>query len=114
MLPAVIRFNAEEPKTRAIYGELALGSGLLEVGRDPAAGPDALVDFIQQYRGTAGLPGTLADAGVHDPDIEDLAAEASRQWTGRFNPRPPSVEDFVRMYESVAGNRIHEPVETMP
>jgi alcohol dehydrogenase len=32
--------------------------------------------------------------------IKTLAAEAARQWTASFNPRPVTEADFVALYEA--------------
>jgi len=92
MLPAVVRFNAEEPAARRIYEELA-GSveGLLERLH-------ALLDL-------AGMPASLADCGVESAALPDLAGEAARQWTAGFNPRLVNERDFVRLYERALERR---------
>ncbi len=48
----------------------------------------------------AELPRSLADCQVKREMIPKLAAEAARQWTASFNPRPLSEHDFAELYES--------------
>ena len=46
----------------------------------------------------AALP-SLEECGVSPEDLPALAADATQQWTGQFNPRPVQEEDFVLLYE---------------
>jgi alcohol dehydrogenase len=88
MLPAVIRFNAADPATARLYGELEASQ---------AAGLGAKLDTLLNL---AGLPRSLADCGVTPSAIPLLAAEAAKQWTTRFNPRTVTELDFVKLYEA--------------
>ena len=51
-----------------------------------------------RWRGTCGFPPTLADAGVAEADLPELAAEAAQQWTGTFNPRPLTAAAALELY----------------
>jgi alcohol dehydrogenase len=42
----------------------------------------------------------LTEAGVSDGILPLLAEEASQQWTARFNPRPVTEADMLRLYEA--------------
>jgi alcohol dehydrogenase len=88
MLPAVIRFNAADPETARLYDELC---------ETKAAGLAAKVDWLLNL---AGMPRSLADCAVTPSSIPVLAAEAARQWTASFNPRPVGEKDFIRLYEA--------------
>jgi alcohol dehydrogenase len=37
---------------------------------------------------------------VKEEHLLDLAEMAAKQWTAQFNPREPSVEDFVGLYRA--------------
>jgi alcohol dehydrogenase len=87
MLPSVVRFNAEEPAARQIYGEL-----------DSTV--DTLVRRLEALLNLAQMPRSLADCGVEHAMIPKLAEEAARQWTAGFNPRPVAGGDFVKLYEA--------------
>jgi alcohol dehydrogenase len=100
MLPAVVRFNAQEPEARTIYQQLALQAGLVEAGRNGSSGAVALADFLTQFRRQAGLPRSLAAVSVQPLDLQPLADDAARQWTAGFNPRPVTAADFVDLYRS--------------
>ena len=84
MLPAVIRFNAADQEIARIYDELSPGL---------AKGLDEMLNL-------AGMPRSLADRGVKPSAIPQLAAEAAKQWTAGFNPRPAGEADFVKLYEA--------------
>lgn len=98
MLPHVVRFNATAPDAAAGYGDLAAVAGLPGAadGEDPAR---SLANRLEALRAAAGLPARLSDLGVPAHALGELAEDAATQWTGRFNPRPLTVEDFGRLYE---------------
>ncbi|MBI1371616.1 MAG: iron-containing alcohol dehydrogenase [Phycisphaera sp.] len=93
MLPAVIRFNAEDETAHDLYVELARHAGL-----EPTV--EALVERVEELLNLAGMPRTLTDRNVTRESIPQLADEAATQWTAQFNPRPLTAADFVAMYES--------------
>jgi len=86
MLPAVIQFNGQTGN--ALYGELGL----------PV---EALVEQIIAFKKCAKLPAQLRDLKVKQDSLSVLAKDATEQWTGTFNPRPVSGQDFLALYESV-------------
>jgi alcohol dehydrogenase len=98
MLPAVLRHNAGDPATAALYAELSVHAGLAHAGDGVAAAVQALAKRIDDLIATAGLPRRLADSGVKEADIPALAADAAGQWTGRFNPRPVGEAEFRTLY----------------
>ena len=107
MIPRVIRFNAALPEVQALYADLvaADGGGPGSDGIDTSAGTspgaaaaEVLARRFEGWLRTAGLPTTLAEAGVDPAKIPLLAEEASRQWTATFNPRPITAPDFERLY----------------
>jgi alcohol dehydrogenase len=91
MLPHIIRFNG--PVASRDYA-LLLGNGAAESGA-----ADSLAERIQSLLGAAGLPTTLSACGIPRSVLPDLADEAIEQWTARFNPRPVSRADLLRVYE---------------
>ncbi|MEM7481222.1 MAG: iron-containing alcohol dehydrogenase [Acidobacteriota bacterium] len=97
MLPAVVRFNASVAEER--YGEL-LPAG--QPQREGAAA-DKLARRLETLRAAAGLPGSFADCGAapNEGEIAQLASQAATQWTGTFNPRSLTPDDFARLYASV-------------
>ncbi len=80
MLPAVVRFNT--PAAGALYAEL-----------------DArLLERLEELCALGGLPASLGEAGVEEAALPELAEQAARQWTARFNPRPVVAADLLKIY----------------
>jgi alcohol dehydrogenase len=88
MLPSVIRFNAADPAVARMYDEL---------GEIKAA---ALAAKVEGILNLAGMPRSLAECGVTRSSIHMLAAEAAKQWTVNFNPRPVTEKDFVGLFDA--------------
>lgn len=95
MLPHVVRYNAES--VGDLYGELASDAGLCAAD-DPAAGA-RLAEWLQQQVAAAGCPTRLVDCGVTRSSLPQLAADAAKQWTGTFNPRPVDATRLQELYE---------------
>lgn len=101
MLPHVIRFNAaHDADTRRAYAELASAPELACVSDGVEAAVDALVETLETLLNAARIAPSLRDLGVTPAAVPDLAAEAARQWTAQFNPRPLGVRDFVKLFEA--------------
>lgn len=115
MLPAVVRYNGQ--KIGSQYAQLLAATPQLTgttidykpfspTGSAPPArveGPGALVDFLIMARRAAGLAETLECCQVPRNRLPELAAEASQQWTGTFNPVPLSEDEFRQLYEEAYG-----------
>ncbi len=91
MLPSVLRLNATEPTTAAVYDELIGTTG----------GAERIALSIERFRRSAGLAGCLAELDVAAEDIPALVAAAGQQWTGKFNPVPLGYAQFMGLYDSV-------------
>ena len=94
MLPAVVRFNESDPAAAAIYGRYA---AILPAD---APGTPSLDAWIAETVTVSALP--PLDAAKMD--FAALADDATRQWTGKFNPRPLQAADFVALYRSAFGS----------
>jgi alcohol dehydrogenase len=93
MLPQVMRYNYEDPGSRATYdhyGELLSRQGYAEM---------AVTSWVERLLGLADLPSLAEAAGVAEADLPELAKDATRQWTGQFNPRKMTEEGFVSLYQ---------------
>lgn len=98
MLPHVIRHNGRV--VGAWYAELVNGSEEIRKSA-PANDPvESLAAFVAQISRQAGLPGTLAERDVPLSALPMLAAAATEQWTGTFNPVPMASSDFRGLYEA--------------
>jgi alcohol dehydrogenase len=95
LLPHVIRFNG--PAVGPLYWELSEQAGL--ANGDGGSPADALAQRITDLVRLAELPTTLGEVGVSDGILPVLADEANQQWTARFNPRPVTDADLLRIYE---------------
>ena len=95
MLPHVVRFNAAS--CGEAYAEL-----LHDIGIDvaPENAGDELAAWLSRLLAASGLKTTLSGLGLTAPDGHSLAAAAATQWTGGFNPRQASIDDFARLYEA--------------
>jgi alcohol dehydrogenase len=105
MLPHVVRFNAESAPIRALYADLAVEAGLAGRSDSPECALERLLKRLEDLLGFVGLARTLAELGVGDDAIPALAAEAAKQWTAGFNPRPIGEKEFVGLYEAAFGPR---------
>jgi alcohol dehydrogenase len=84
MLPHVIRFNAAG----------AAGNPYSVLDADA----EQLARRVEAMLGIAALPRRLADYAIQPTAIGGLAAEAAKQWTARFNPRPADEASFREIY----------------
>jgi alcohol dehydrogenase len=89
LLPHVVRWNSRVAADR--YAELAAVRG--ETRR-----PETLLARLEDFIAAGEFPGSLASAGVPERDLPRLAAAASEQWTGRFNPRAFDVAGALEIY----------------
>lgn len=99
MLPHVIRFNGQH--VDHWYADLwrdAQAASELETGLDDNP-VERLADFVQQLVDRSGLSRGLSDLGLDARAIPSLAVDATKQWTGTFNPSQLDVDDFRRLYE---------------
>ena len=99
-LPHVVRYNAEEPETAAIYAELARSAGLCE-GTEASErdAVEALVAELESQLELAGMPASLAECGVTFDRCPALGDEAAEQWTAQFNPRSIDSGEFRGLFE---------------
>lgn len=82
MLPPVVRFNQDVAKD--LYADL----------------DRHLPERLEELRGLARLPSRLSDTDVEEERLPELAEEADRQWTARFNPRPVNAADLLGLYRA--------------
>ncbi len=100
MLPSVIEFNGAE--VGELYGDLWRDVEHSQLGRecashDPIASLSALVRRLVSM---SGLETELQQVGVTAEAVQQLAHDATSQWTGSFNPRPLTQSDFYALYTS--------------
>jgi alcohol dehydrogenase len=83
MLPHVIRLNSSDPAIAAIYEDF---TAVLDC---------PLLKWLEETIALAKLPVAAIDPTV----ISDLAEDATRQWTGRFNPVPLDHATLNSLYQ---------------
>ena len=91
MLPHVIRRNGKERPD--LYADLLDAT---ESEERPAA--DQLADRVEVLLEKVSFPANLDQVGVGLGDLSQLAREAARQWTGKFNPVKVDTEWFLHLY----------------
>ena len=94
MLPHVVRWNGREVGKH--YADLLRIAGRTP-GRDPG---DELAAHLDELARIGGLPRTLRELGVPGDSLALLAADAEKQWTGTFNPRPFNAAAAVELYQA--------------
>ncbi len=93
MLPHVMRLNCQRSDdVRSIYDDLAKGA----LGSRNDAG--RLIEALEALIARAGLKSCLSEVPIAPDAIAELAALASKQWTGGHNPVPLSEADFSELY----------------
>jgi alcohol dehydrogenase len=95
MLPHVVRRNADA--VNGAYRDLWDATSLAANG---SHGGGAVADFLAESAIAAGLASRLRDRDVDRGRLEQLAADATKQWTGTFNPVPLKQTDFLALYEA--------------
>jgi alcohol dehydrogenase len=93
MLPHVVRWNADTVGDR--YSQLLRASGH-DPGNRPGETLGARLDALAR---AGGLPSSLQALGVPREDLQTLAKDAAKQWTGTFNPRPFDAAGALSLYE---------------
>jgi alcohol dehydrogenase len=95
LLPAVVRWNGEVAADR--YARL-LGSPRRRMRDEEAS--ESLAMRLEDLASAAGLGMRLADSGVEEAHLPELAALAARQWTAPFNPRPFDAAGALEIYRA--------------
>lgn len=102
MLPSVMRFNAPQvPELYAeLWRELADTQWEQQFGKaSPAQSPaESLAQFVEHLVALAGLETNLEALGIPADALPQLAEDATPQWTGTFNPRSVSTQQFLQLY----------------
>jgi alcohol dehydrogenase class IV len=89
VLPYVLAFNRP-----AIEERMALVARILDLA---PADFDAVLAWLIDFRAELGVPHTLAELGVEESRVPELAAHAVRDPSTGGNPRPMQAADFERV-----------------
>jgi alcohol dehydrogenase len=96
LLPHVIRFNGRQ--CGDWYEEVLASVSGVNGAPQPATGPEGLARHVEGMSAAAGLPSRLRECGVAEELLPTLAADAAKQWTATFNPRPVAEADLLGLY----------------
>ncbi|MGK7755349.1 MULTISPECIES: iron-containing alcohol dehydrogenase [unclassified Roseovarius] len=90
-MPAVLQFNA--PAIRDRFGPAAAYLGI-------EGGFDGFCAFVDQLNDSLGIPRTLTDLGVIDPDLDTLVDAALRDPSTGGNPIEMTPENTRKLFEA--------------
>jgi alcohol dehydrogenase len=96
MLPHVIRYNGQE--FEELYLQLVQSTSGLAGYPKLADGVAGLARFVEELVEACELSMPLSGCGAVEDHIPRLAADAAKQWTGTFNPRPVSEAELAELY----------------
>ncbi|MBM3214825.1 iron-containing alcohol dehydrogenase [Candidatus Poribacteria bacterium] len=99
VLPTALRWNAGHASRKLSDVGKALSLELDRVPDRDAA--DVTIDWIENLSRRVGIPRSLSEAGVKDPDVETLARAAHADGCHWTNPRPVTADDLQFLYRQV-------------
>ena len=91
-MPEVLKFNAD-----AIRGRFDSAAAYLGI----AGGFDGFRTFVEELNTSLGIPKTLTDLGVKDPDLDRLVADALRDPSTGGNPVEMTEANTRALYEAL-------------
>lgn len=94
MLPHVIRFNTSVRSAAETYARFTA------ILRTAGTTTLPLVDWVADLVARANITRPTLNGRT---TFDTLAADAAKQWTGQFNPRPLQPSDFVALYRHALG-----------
>jgi 1,3-propanediol dehydrogenase/alcohol dehydrogenase len=97
LLPKVMEFNRPACKERLVKVAVAMGEKV--EGLSISDGSYAAIKAINNLFLETGLPKSLKEVGVLKESIKDLAKDAIISGSVLFNPRKPSLEEIIDIYE---------------
>ena len=101
MLPHVIQWNANV--VGDLYRDLVIAAKWDDAETNRESAPYQLAEGFTEFLRLAGMPVSVSQAIDAEADgfaLDRLAAEATQQWTGTFNPRTMDVAAFAQLYRN--------------
>jgi len=98
MLPHVVRRNGAAMDDA--YEELLRATAHERNCPDPRGGAAGLARFLREAAVAAGLAGRLGECGVERDRLPQLAVDATKQWTGTFNPVELNEHEYLKLYDA--------------
>ena len=101
MLPEVVEHNGANPACRRTFATIARACSLTSPKADDGEAMSALLSFLRGLarRAVRALTSTQR-VDLAGSDVGRMAKAASEQWTGGFNPRAMTSEDYRGLYTS--------------
>ncbi len=101
MLPEVVEHNGASPDCRHTFATIARACSLAPPSADESEAMAALLTFLRGLAGRAVRALTSTQRALLErTDLGRMADAATEQWTGGFNPRAMSSEDYKGLYTS--------------
>lgn len=97
-LPWTLEYNAAADGEVLDRHRLVAETLGIEAGGGEQVGK-ALADYVRGFTAQLGLPQRLSEVGVPEDGIPQLAEDAMGEGSTLVNPREPSEEDFVALFE---------------
>jgi len=91
-MPAVLQFNRP-----AIEGVIAQAAAYLGI----EGGFEGFAAFVDQFNAELGIPRTLTELGVRDPDLDALTRSALQDPSVGGNPVPMTYENTRKLFETI-------------
>ena len=100
ILPTVMEYNAEY--TGEKYRDIAKAMGVEGTeSMTPEQYRKAAVDAVRKLSTDVNIPKTLTEVGVKREDLDFLSESAFKDVCTGGNPRPTSVDEIKKLYESM-------------
>lgn len=101
LLPPVMEYNRSSCPERLTDVAAAMGERI--EGLSSWESSTLAVKAIKELFNQTGLPGNLREIGVKEEIIHLLARDASRSGSVLFNPRRPTEEEIIQIYQQAMG-----------
>lgn len=98
LLPHVERFNLIAKLDRFVDIAIAMGENVEGLSTRDAA--EKALQAIEKLSRDVGIPSGLKELGVKKEDIPIMAQNAMKDACGLTNPRCPSLQDIIQIYEN--------------
>ncbi len=100
LLPTILDYNAlaDKGRYRVIYNYITNGKKA-----DDSFTPDMLGDAFRKLNQELGIPLTLAEVGVTEDKIPEMAVDAMKSGNVLVNPRQTNIKDVEMLYKKALG-----------
>ena len=96
LLPYGMRFNAEA--AAPLYADIAEACGIEISGLTASQAAITLIEHVEQLGRAIGAPTRMAEVGVEEAAIPQMAQDAMPSAHIACNPRTPGMDDLIELY----------------